>query len=620
MPSVRSLRRFRGQLLGLGFHFVDAADHVEGRFGQVVVLAGDHGLERRDRVFQGNLHTIRAGEDLRHVERLRQEALDLPGAGHGQLVLFRQFVHPEDRDDVLQRLVALKDTLHVTGHLVVFLADDLRVHETRGRVERVHGRVDAKLRDRTVENRRRVEVGEGRGRRRVGQVVRGNVDGLDRGDRPVLGRGDPFLHRAHVGGQRRLVAHGRGNTTQKRRHLRARLSEAEDVVDEEQNVRPGRVAELFRQRQAGKGDPRARTRRFVHLAVDQGDLGIRQVVRGQNARLDHLVVEVVALAGPFAHTGEHGQTRVHLGDVVDQFLDENRLAHTGTAEETDLAALGVGGQQVDHLDAGHEDLGFGRLVGEVGGRRVDRPEFVRLDRALLVDRLADHVQDAAQRRRADRHRDRAVGVGHFLAADQTFGRVHRDGAHGVLTKVLRHFQNQLGAVVVGGQCVEDLRQVIVELHVHNGADDLGHSAFCVCHVSSPVPLERFRARNDFDQFVGDDGLTRAVVLDRELVDHLARVARGVVHRRHPCTLFGCAVFQQRREDLGRHAAGQQVGQDRFLVGLVVVERGRAGILILGGLERGGDDLLRGRLLGHDVLEFRVEDRADVELALFETAQ
>jgi hypothetical protein len=47
----------------------------------------------------------RVGELLGHEERLRQEALDLAGARHDQLVLFGQFVHAEDGDDVLQRLV-----------------------------------------------------------------------------------------------------------------------------------------------------------------------------------------------------------------------------------------------------------------------------------------------------------------------------------------------------------------------------------------------------------------------------------------------------------------------------------------------------------------------------------
>jgi hypothetical protein len=170
----------------------------------------------------------------------------------------RQLVHAEDRDDVLQRLVALQDPLHVAGHLVVLFADDRRVEDARGRVERVHGRVDAELGDRARQNGRGVEVGEGRGRRRVGQVVRGHVDGLHRGDRALLGRGDALLHRAHVGGQRRLVAHRRGDAAQQRRHLGARLREAEDVVDEEQHVGAGLVAELLGQRQAGQRDAGAR--------------------------------------------------------------------------------------------------------------------------------------------------------------------------------------------------------------------------------------------------------------------------------------------------------------------------------------------------------------------------
>jgi hypothetical protein len=38
--------------------------------------------------------------------------------------------------------------------------------------------------------------------------------------------------------------------------------------------------------------------------------------------------------------------------------------------------------------------------------------------------------------------DLRAGVGHFLAAGQTVGRVHRDGAHGVLAEVLRNFENE----------------------------------------------------------------------------------------------------------------------------------------------------------------------------------
>jgi hypothetical protein len=132
---------------------------------------------------------------------------------------------------------------------------------------------------------------------------------------------------------------------------------------------------------------------------------------------------------------------VGLGDVVDQFHDQNGLANAGAAEQADLAALGVRRQQVDDLDAGDQDFGFGRLLDE-RSFLVDAAAQLGLDRAGFVHRLADHVHDAAERFVADRHRDRIAGVDNFLAADQTFGRVHGDGAHGVLAQVLCNFQHQ----------------------------------------------------------------------------------------------------------------------------------------------------------------------------------
>jgi len=102
-----------------------------------------------------------------------------------------------------------------------------------------------------------------------------------------------------------------------------------------------------------------------------------------------------------------------------------------------------------------------------------------LDRATFIDRLANHVQDAAQRAGTDRYRDRLGQVGHFAAPHQTLGRVHRDGAHGVLAKVLCHLKDQAVALVVGFQRVQNRRQVVVELDVHNGPDDLSDFAFCI---------------------------------------------------------------------------------------------------------------------------------------------
>ena len=61
---------------------------------------------------------------------------------------------------------------------------------------------------------------------------------------------------------------------------------------------------------------------------------------------------------------------------------------------------------------------------------------VLVELGALVDGLAEQVEDAAERLLADRHGDRAAGVGDLLTAGQAVGRVHRDGAHAVVAEQL----------------------------------------------------------------------------------------------------------------------------------------------------------------------------------------
>ena len=42
------------------------------------------------------------------LERLGHESLDLAGAHNGRLICFVQLLHTEDRDDILQLLIALQ--------------------------------------------------------------------------------------------------------------------------------------------------------------------------------------------------------------------------------------------------------------------------------------------------------------------------------------------------------------------------------------------------------------------------------------------------------------------------------------------------------------------------------
>ena len=102
-----------------------------------------------------------------------------------------------------------------------------------------------------------------------------------------------------------------------------------------------------------------------------GFSGITAPASVDNAALGHFTVQVVALAGALANAGEHRVAVVLGGNVIDQLLDQDGLADTGTAEQTDLAALCVGADQVNDLDAGLQDLCGGLLLLIAGGRAVD---------------------------------------------------------------------------------------------------------------------------------------------------------------------------------------------------------------------------------------------------------
>src|SRR5260221_1176911 len=223
-------------LVRFGQRLFDRANHVEGLLGDGVVLAVHDLLEALDRLRDGHVLAGETCELLRDEERLGEEPLDLARARDRQLVLFRELVDAEDSDDVLQVLVPLEDLLDRARDVVVLVADDAGVEDARRRRQRVDRGVDAELDDRPRQVRRRVEVGEGRRRRRVGVVVSGEVDRLDRRDRSVLRRGDPLLQLAHFRQQRGLVADGARHAAEERGDLRAGLREAEDVVDEGEDV------------------------------------------------------------------------------------------------------------------------------------------------------------------------------------------------------------------------------------------------------------------------------------------------------------------------------------------------------------------------------------------------
>ena len=171
-----------------------------------------------------------------------------------------------------------------------------------------------------------------------------------------------------------------------------------------------------------------------------------------------------------------------LGDVVDQFLDQNGLAHAGAAEQADLAAPRIGREQIDDLDAGDQDFGLRRLIDEIGRRLVDfAPAGVLTGPASSIGSPMTFMMRPSVSSPTGTEIV-SPGIADAGAAGQTFGRVHGDGAHGVLAKVLSNFEHETVAVVVGFERVQDGRQMAVELDVHNGAHNLGNTAgLGLCH-------------------------------------------------------------------------------------------------------------------------------------------
>ncbi len=207
-------------------------------------------------------------------------------------------------------------------------------------------------------------------RRRVGDIVGGHVHRLHRSDRAALGRGDAFLEVAHFRAERWLVTNGAGHAAQQRGHFRTRLHEAKNVVDEQQYVLAFGIAEILGLGQRRQRHAQARARWLVHLAEHQHGVG-------NDARLGHFQVQIVAFAGAFADAAEGGIAAVFLGDVADQFLDQHGLAHARAAEQADLAALGKRGEQVDGFQAGLELFRGGHLLFKRRRQPVNRTASCR---------------------------------------------------------------------------------------------------------------------------------------------------------------------------------------------------------------------------------------------------
>jgi peptide chain release factor 1 len=251
----------------------------------------------------------------------------------------------------------------------------------------------------------------------IRKIVSGDIDGLDGGNGTVLGGSDTFLHTTHISGKSGLVTDSGRNTTEKGRHFGTGLGETENVVNEEKHILTLVITEVFGNGKTSKSDTGTGTRGLVHLAEDKSALGF--TLKLDDTGFNHFVVQIVTLTSTFTDTAEDGVTTVSLGDVVNQFLNQDSLADTGTTEETNLTTTSVGGKKIDDLDTSLENFGSGGLVNEFGSLSVNGEELLGLDGTTLVDGLTNDVDDTAKDFLTDGNGDGSTSVNDLLATDET---------------------------------------------------------------------------------------------------------------------------------------------------------------------------------------------------------
>src|SRR5215471_14053441 len=104
---------------------------------------------------------------------------------------------------------------------------------------------------------------------------------------------------------------------------------------------------------------------------------------------------------------------------------------------------------------------------------MDRPGFVGLDLARVVDRLPEHVHDPAERLLTHGHRDRLARVVDGQTTLEAFRRAHRDRAHDAVAELLLHLEREATVLVLELERVVDLRyRVTRKLDVDHRANDL----------------------------------------------------------------------------------------------------------------------------------------------------
>src|SRR5579884_1171269 len=128
--------------------------------------------------------------------------------------------------------------------------------------------------------------------------------------------------------------------------------------------------------------------------------------------------------------------------------------------------------------------------------------------------------------------------------------------------------------------------------------------------------QRLGSRDDLYQFLGDHGLTRPVIEQRLAPDHVACVARGIIHCRHLRAVERRGILQKRAEYLHGQIARQQIVKNVLSLGFEFIHGAVKRFGGLGVKDR-RDDLLLRRNLSDNRAEPRIKQGADIKFEFVE---
>src|SRR5690348_3257578 len=143
------------------------------------------------------------------------------------------------------------------------------------------------------------------------------------------------------------------------------------------------------------------------------------------------MIQVIALTGALTHTGKYAIATMRLGDVINQFLDDNGFTHPCTPEGADLSTFHEGAYQVDNLQASLKDFDRRGLLFQVGCMPVNRQTGSIWHIWFVVDSLTEDVEDTPKGFWTDGYRNRSTGIISGYTTLQTVRWSHRYATHPV---------------------------------------------------------------------------------------------------------------------------------------------------------------------------------------------